>query len=131
MSDMPLKITLKSNEKLIVGGAVIRNGNGKCELVIENTTPVLREPEILSAEAADSPCRRLYFIIQLMYIDEDNIRQYHQAYWDQTRRILDAAPSMLGMIDGISDRILQGQYYRALKKTRELIQYEEELLENV
>ena len=39
---MSLKITLKSNERLIVGGAVVKNGGKGTVLYIENTIPILR-----------------------------------------------------------------------------------------
>ena len=62
---MALKITLKPHEKMILGGAVIANGNSTgCHLIIENKVPILREKDILSEKDADSPCRRLYFIVQ-------------------------------------------------------------------
>ena len=56
---------------MIIGGAVVTNGNSaSCDLVIENKTPILRQKDILTEEKADSPCRRIYYAIQLMYIDE-------------------------------------------------------------
>jgi len=40
---MALKITLKPNEKMIVGGAVITNANIRnTDLIIENNVPILR-----------------------------------------------------------------------------------------
>ncbi len=45
---MALKISLKPHEKMILGGAVITNGNSMgCHLVIENKVPILREKDIL------------------------------------------------------------------------------------
>ena len=71
---MTLKITLKPREKMIIGGAVLINGNPKnTDLIIENTVPVLRQKDILSEKDATSPCSRIYFVIQLMYIDEANL----------------------------------------------------------
>jgi len=68
---MALKITLKPQEKMIVGGAVISNSNkAGCDLIVESKVPILREKDILSENDADTPCRQLYFIIQLIYIDE-------------------------------------------------------------
>ena len=78
---MPLKITLKPGERMIVGGAVLRNGKTKAGFVIENKIPVLRERDILSETDAISPCRRIYFVIQLMYIDNQNLITHHNTYW--------------------------------------------------
>jgi len=63
---MALKITLKPQEKLIVGGAVIINGKTKSDLIIENNVPILREKDIMAIKDADTPCKKIYFTIQLM-----------------------------------------------------------------
>ena len=90
---MSLKITLKSNERLIVGGAVVKNGGKGTVLYIENTIPILREKDILGEKDANTPCKRVYFTIQLMYIDEANVPQYRSAYSELAGDILRAAPS--------------------------------------
>jgi flagellar protein FlbT len=129
---MALKITLKSGERMIIGGAVVTNGNAtSCDLVIENKTPILRQKDILTEEKADSPCRRIYYAIQLMYIDEENLAAYHKVYWDFVRDVVQAAPSMVAWIDSINEHILHRRYYQALKLTKRLIEYEQEAIERV
>jgi len=129
---MALKITLKPNEKMVVGGAVITNGNIKnTDLIIENNVPILRQKDILSEKDATSPCSRIYFLIQLMYIDEENIAAHQQTYWELVRELLEAVPRLTGHIDQINENILSGNCYRALKLASELIDYEQEVLEYV
>ena len=128
---MALKISLKPHERMIIGRAVIKNGNTGCDLLIENKVPILREKDILSQKAANSPCRRIYFAIQLMYVDEENLKVHHQTYWDLVRDVVKAAPSMLAQIDAISEHILKAEYYKALKLTGKLIDYEQEMLNRV
>ena len=129
---MALKITLKPNEKMIVGGAVITNGNIKnTDLIIENNVPILRQKDILSEKDATSPCSRIYFLIQLMYIDKENLTTHQNTYWELVRELLDAAPRLTGHIDQINENILRGNCYRALKLASELIDYEQEVLKNV
>ena len=128
---MALKITLKPKEKLVIGGAVITNGGATCSLFIENEVPIMREKNIMTQEEANSPCRRIYFCIQLMYIDRDNLTLYHNRYWKLVRQLIDAAPRMLGLIDKISEQIVSGRYYQALKLAKRLILHEEEVLFNV
>ena len=128
---MALKLTLKPNEKMILGGAVITNGNSKCNLIVENKVPILREKDILNAEDASTPGRRIYFAIQLMYIDEENLVVHHNRYWELVKDFLGAAPSQLALIDKMSEQILQRQYYKALKLCRNLIGYEEEITKHV
>lgn len=128
---MALKITLKPHERLIVGGAVISNGNSKCELVVENPVPVLREKDILREKDADSPCKRIYFAIQLMYVDQENLAEHHRSYWELVRDVSEAAPSRRPVLQEISNNVLNGRYYKALKLTRDLVSYEREAIENV
>jgi flagellar protein FlbT len=129
---MALKITLKPGERMVIGGAVLTNGNpASCDLVIENKTPILRQKDILTEEKADSPCRRVYYAIQLMYVDEHNLAEYHKAYWDLVNDLVRAAPSTLVLIDSISEHILQRRYYQALKLTKRLIDYEQETIQHV
>jgi flagellar protein FlbT len=129
---MALKITLKPHEKMILSGAVIANGsNAGCQLVIENKVPILREKDILSETGADTPCRRLYFIIQLMYIDEENLAIHQKNYWGLVNEIVKAAPSTVDLIDQINEEIVSGRFYQALKLTQELIEYEQEATSRV
>jgi len=128
LKDMALKITLKPNERIIIDGAVITNGKSSSNMIIENNVPVLREKNIMSERDAYSPCRRIYFVIQLMYVNEQDLETYHDMYWDLVRDILEVAPSMLGLIDRISNHILNTDYYQALKMAITLIDYEEEVI---
>lgn len=128
---MSLKLTLKPHEKVIISGAVIQNGASAAHLSIENNVPILRENDILTQDQATTPCRRIYMAIQLMYIDERNTATLHPLYWDLVKEVLEAAPSMKDLLSQISQYILEGKFYQALKTARKLIQHEEELLRNV
>ena len=128
---MPLKITLKPNERMIVGGAVVSNGSTRCDLHIENKVPILRQKAIMREKDADSPCRKIYFTIQLMYIDEENLTEHHNTYWRLVQDIVKAAPSTLALIDQISEYILNNKYYQALRLARKLIDYEQEIIDHV
>jgi flagellar protein FlbT len=128
---MALKITLKPHERMIIAGAAITNGGSAANLVIENNVPILREKDILRKKDANSPARRIYFVVQLMYLDNENLTAHHQSYWDLVRDFIKAAPSSLPIIEKISKQILAGRYYKALKYSRTLIEYEDSLLSRV
>ncbi len=124
---MALTITLKPNERTIIGGAVVTNANkNSCTLKVENDVPVLRQKDIMKEKDADSPCSRLYFIIQLMYIDEANSSSYHSSYWKLVKELIESVPKLTGVIDRVSENIISGKYYQALKLTTELMNYEQE-----
>lgn len=108
------------------------NGNhSSCDLVIENNVPILRQKDIMSENEAVTPCSRIYYVIQLMYIDEDHLSAYQNTYWQLIKDVVNAAPSSLGLIDEISEHILKAQYYQALKLARKLIDYEQEVINRV
>ncbi len=126
---MSLKITLKPNEKMIIGGAVVRAGASKCHFFVENNVPILRQNGIMTAEDAHSPARRIYLAVQLMYVDEARIAEHQNLYWELIRDFVDAAPSSLKIVDRINECIVAGNYYQALKTARQLIDYEQEVIE--
>jgi flagellar protein FlbT len=128
---MALKISLKPDERIIIGGAVVRNGGARSDFVIENSAPILREKDIMGLHDANSPCRRIYFAIQLMYVDEKNIAEHRTTYWQLVRDVTTAAPSTIGLIDQISEHILHDRYYQALKLTNKLIEYEQGVMNHV
>lgn len=99
-------------------------------LIIENNVPVLRQKDILSEKDATSLCGQIYFLIQLMYIDEENLTIHQHTYWKLVSELLDAVPRLTGHIDQINEYILGSRYYQALKMASELIEYEQEVLKN-
>jgi len=128
---MALKVTLKDNEHLIVGGAAVKNISGRAAtLLVENEVPLLREKEIMRDTEADSPCKQIYLLTQLMYIDAPNLSKYHKLYWKLTKEIVEAAPSTIRMFQVISEHIYNNQYYQALKEIRKLIQYEQKAIDH-
>lgn len=128
---MALKVTLKSNERIVVGGASVKNIGGKVTtLLIENEVTLLREKEIMREAEADTPCKRVYFLTQLMYMDAPNLSKYHKLYWKLASDIIKAAPSTLSLFETISEHIYNGRYYQALKEIRKLIQYEQKATTN-
>ena len=66
-----------------------------------------------------------------MYIDGTHLTDHHKLYWKLVKEFLDAAPSALGMIDKISEDILNANFYQALKNCKKLIAYEEEVMASV
>ena len=52
-------------------------------------------------------------------------------YWELVKDLVKAAPSSLNLIDQISEEILGGKYYQALKLAQKLIDYEQEVISRV
>ena len=121
---MALKIRLKPHEKILIGHAVLRNGDRTSEFHLDNKVSVLREKDIMREADAVTPVQRLYFLVQLMYIDGENISGYHLRYWELVREIVAAAQSTRPYLEEISSCILEQDYYLALKAVRRLVEYE-------
>ena len=124
---MALIIDLKPSERIIIGDALITNDTARTRLHIEGDAPILREKDILKPDEADSPSKRIYLMIQLMYLSHDP-KELHQDYFKAVKELQDAVPSTSVTFMRINDFILDGQYYKALKEAKKLISYEKELL---
>jgi flagellar biosynthesis repressor protein FlbT len=126
---MVLKVELKRRERILIGECVITNDDQRTRLMIEGAAPVLREKDIMTAGRADTPAKRIYLAVQLMYTSRDP-RIHHGVYFALIRDIVDAAPSTWPHIENINNHILSGELYKALKQSRKLIEYEQELFCN-
>lgn len=126
---MALKVELKPGERIIVGSSVITNDNQRTRLFIDGDAPILREKDILTKETADSPSKRLYLAVQLMYLDGD-IEAHRELYFKLANDLVRAAPSTLAFVDAVNNHILTNSFYKALKEAKALIAYEEELIAN-
>ncbi|SRR5712691_5807353 len=126
---MALKIELKPGERIILGECVVTNADQRTRLLVEGTVPILREKDIMTTERADTPAKRIYLAVQLMYTSRDP-KVHHPVYFALVRDIVQAAPSMWPHIENINNQILMGEMYKALKDAKKLIAYERELLDN-
>ena len=126
---MALKVELKPGEKLLVGQCIITNSDQRARLFIEGSAPILREKDILTLATADTPAKRIYLAVQLMYIEEDFSTMRAQ-YFALINDFIAAAPSTISIADRINNDILTGDLYKALKTAKELIQYEQDLFEH-
>ena len=130
---MPLKLTLKPHEKVIIGNAVIENLARGATFLILNTTTILREKDIFTEETADTPAKRIYYVIQLMYLSGslEESKAHHPDYFELTRQFQEACPTpeAFELIAGMGQHILDDNFYAALNTCKKLIEYEKGILE--
>lgn len=127
---MALIIDLKPGEKILIGTAVITNDQQRTRLHIAGEAPILREKDVLQEDEADTPCKKVYFLVQCMYLAR-NPREYHPKYFEMLKIIQQAAPSTSIFFMRINEQIIQGHYYKALREAKDLIAHETELLAGV
>jgi flagellar protein FlbT len=127
---MPLKINVKPGEKFIVNGAVIAVGDKGASLVLQNEAAILLGKDIMQEEDANSPAKRIYFTILLMYLDSDDPGQYYGTFLELVEAFLDVTTfkevrlSLLNLVQDVNEK----RFYRALKTCKALIKYEAEIL---
>ena len=127
---MPLKLSLKPGEKFVVNGAVIQNGDRRGVLLLQNKASVLREKDIMQPEEANTPARRIYFPVMMMYLDPSDVStQYEEFVVRMTEfRSVIKNPETLKECISCSKEVMAGQYYKALTRCRNIMAYEEECL---
>ena len=130
---MPLKLSLKPGEKFVLNGAVVQNGDRRGVLLLQNKASVLREKDIMQAEEANSPARRIYFPMMMMYLDEANAGRYYDEFARRMTEFMGVIgnPEILTDCVNISKHAMAREYYKALMLCRKLIEYEDERLGNV
>jgi flagellar protein FlbT len=126
---MGLKVELKPGERCIIGECLITNSDQRTRLLVEGQAPILREKDIMTAAQADTPAKRIYLCIQIMYTSRDP-RLHHETYFALMRDLVQAAPSSWTNMQTICNHIINGRMYKALKSAKTLIAYEKELLDD-
>jgi flagellar protein FlbT len=127
---MSLKLTLKPGEKVVVNGAVLTNGPAKATVSVENQAVILRHRDVMQADDANTPAKRIYYHIQLAYLDRDNAGQYLERTNELVRDFVAAVPTpeVCALFEPLGVELAQNRYFQALKRCREIIAYEEKRL---
>jgi flagellar biosynthesis repressor protein FlbT len=126
---MPLRVELAPQERLLVGRACIRNiGGRRADFVVETPTKVLRGRYLITAAEADTPCKRLHLAIEDIYLSDDPLERETAATALGTE-IVRAVPSTAPYLAAIFTELFAGEFYKALKASRELVEYEAYLLD--
>lgn len=130
---LPLKLSLKPGEKFVLNGAVVQNGDRRGVLILQNKASVLREKDILQPENANTPARRIYLPVMMMYLDPSEASKYYDEFVQKLSDFMGAIqnPQVLAECVTISRCCMQRDYYKALLGCRKLIEYEDVRLGNV
>lgn len=127
---MPLKINVKPGEKFVVNGAVMVAGKKGASLVLQNEATILLGKDIMQEEDANTPAKRIYFTILLMYLDQDRPDEYRGLFLELVESFLEATTfkevrmTLLNIVQDVNEK----RFYRALKTCKALMSYEDEIL---
>ena len=127
---MPLKLKLAAHESLIVNGAVMVNGGCRTTLIIRNFAQILREKDVLQETDANTPTKRLYFIVQAMLMQPppsaELLDSYRLAHTQLSGAYVRA--ENLEVLQEVDRLVGLGDCYKAMMKLHPLIEYEAGLL---
>ena len=124
---MPLRVELKPFERIVIGESVIINSGNRTSFLIDGEAPILRDKDTVTAETANTPAKRLYHCVQVMYLKND-VARYHASYLSAVDELRHATPGSDGVIEMVERHIAEGALYKALKEIRKLIRREDELV---
>ncbi len=123
---MPLKIELKPHESIIIGDALITNDNDRIRFYIDGNVPILREKFILREKDANTPAKRVYFIVQQMYLSKGS-KQLQELFIEYIRDLQEAAPSLRPYVMPVAEAMITNDYYAAIKEAAKLIEQEDKM----
>lgn len=126
---MPLKLSLKPGEKFVLNGAVVQNGDRRGVLILQNKASVLREKDIMQLEDVNTPARRVYFPVMMMYLDETSAPKVYDEFVLRLTEFMGATrnPEIQAECVSASRHVMAKEYYKALMSARKLVDYEEGL----
>ncbi|WP_020180090.1 flagellar biosynthesis repressor FlbT [Methylopila sp. M107] len=126
---MTLKVELKPGERIVIGRSVVTNGQIRTSLLIDGQEPVLRERDILKETDADTPAKRIAYVVQMMYL-AGSADTLLPAFTSLTRDLMKAAPSSASIVDQMTNCVLTGQLYKAFREARKLIAHEASIFDH-
>ena len=130
---MALKVTLKPGEKFVINGAVVVNGDRRTSLLIQNKVSILREKDVLLPADVNTPIKRIYFDVMMMYLEEDRRERHMADFTEHMAGFMGAITNRQALAQCVSivEDTNAGRYYSALVTCKKLLPFEKERLDYV
>ncbi|WP_353475745.1 flagellar biosynthesis repressor FlbT (plasmid) [Salipiger sp. H15] len=126
---MALNLTLKPFERIVVNGCMMRNGGRKTTLTVENRADIIRETDLLKPEAAATPVRAAYFLIQSALIYPERRDALTKSAQQQLAKLATVfTPELAQHVFEAANNVSRREYFTALRDLRPLIKRELEVL---
>ena len=122
-------IHLKRNERLYVNGAVLQVDR-RVSLTFLNDVHFLMEAHVMQSEAADTPFKQLYYVVQTMLIDPSSAEVTAEVFKHVSHRLRCAvsSPDLVAALDAVQAKVAEGRCFDALKLLRGIFPAEARLL---
>lgn len=126
-----LVIKLAPNERLLINGAIIENGDRRARISIcSPNANVLRLKDALHPDQAKTPVARVCYVAQLLLSGDADPAEGHAQLLvglEQLSQVFSDHDSRL-IVDDATAAVLQSNYYQALRRLRALLPREARLL---
>lgn len=127
---MPLKVSLRAGERVIVNGALI-SAESPTSLVFHNRATMILERQIMRPTEANTPSRRIYFAIQNAYVSDNS----EQPFWlERVKEFVDqldeatSSPAVKESLAEIRRHVQSGAFYPAMRTARSLFTHDDRFL---
>lgn len=120
---MPLKLSLKPKEAVVVNGAVLRNGDRRGTILLQNQARVLRQKDVLQPDATQSQEQHLYFAVMQMYLTGHTEGQLYDQTVTAIAAVMDQTDDQTqrDLLIDISTACAAAETYQALSLCRKLL----------
>ena len=126
-----LVIKLAPNERLLINGAIIENGDRRTKISIRSPQAnVLRLKDALHPDQAKTPVARVCYVAQLMLSGDADLQEGHAQLllgMEQLSQVF-SDPDSRTILDEATNAVLHANYYQALRRLRGLLPREARLL---
>lgn len=129
---MGLKLTLRPNERVVVNGCVIRNSDRRNVLTIETPADVVRSEDLLNEDAAATPVKQAYFLIQTALIRPDTREALVPVIQEKLADLVGLFNQQTaGGVVEAATCVSVGDYYKAMSALRPVMRHEAEVLDYI
>ncbi|MCR9256843.1 MAG: flagellar biosynthesis repressor FlbT [Alphaproteobacteria bacterium] len=130
MTDDVLRLEIEPGKKFIINQAYVTVSEDGKAIEVDRDAAVLTEDHILTEQQASTPAARIYFYLQMMYLDPDNVDKLYVPFMDRMIDLLQATtlqPVKTSLM--LVFRCVQArEFFAAMDACRELVIFEKELM---
>jgi len=129
---MPLRLTLKPNERILINGCVVRNSDRRQMLTIETHADIVREVDLLKENEARTPVKEVYFFIQAALLDPDKRKKLVPIVQKKLGKLVPVFHDEVAQhIFEAANFVSQADFYKAMRALKPLMDYEARLFDMI
>ncbi|MDD3029508.1 MAG: flagellar biosynthesis repressor FlbT [Alphaproteobacteria bacterium] len=120
---MPLKIRVKPEDKILAGGAVLKNvGKHPADLLVLSDGPVLRERYMMNRNRqGDSDMSNVYFLLQVIYLFKGKDKPMDNLVLETIRNFAKLYPVYESETKTIIELLEKKETFKALRVARSML----------